>query len=108
MSASPAVQAAKKKMQLARLKEKEDNLEGYPEFYANQPAQLERARLSQIFKDSKASLRAANEVLEIAIIDGEGLEVAREAQAIAAKVAEMSQPPRRGATGAGLGAAGGL
>ncbi len=108
MSASPAVQAAKKKMQLARLKEKEDNLEGYPEFYANQPAQVERARLSQIFKDAKAALRVANEALEIAVITGDGLEAARETQAIAAKVAEMAQPLQRGTTGAGLGAAGGL
>ena len=108
MSASPAVQAAKKKMQLARLKEKEDNLDGYPEFYANQPAQLERARVGQIFKDAKAALRVANEALEIAIITGEGLEAARETQAIAAKVAEMAQLPQRGTTGAGLGAAGGL
>jgi len=108
MSVSPAVQAAKKKMQLARLKQKKDNLKGYPEFYASQPAQVERARVSQIFKDAKASLRAANEALEIAIITGEGLEAARDTQAIAAKVTEMAQPPRRGSTGAGLDAAGGL
>lgn len=108
MSVSPAVQAAKKKMQLARLKEKEENLEGYPEFYANQPAQLERARVSQIYKDAQTVLRAANETLEVAVIDGEGLEAAREAQAIAAKVAEMAKPPQRGRTGAGLGAAGGM
>jgi len=98
MSVSPAVQAAKKKMQLARLDRKENDLENYPEFYANQPAQLERARVSQIFKDAKATLRVANEALEISIITGEGLEAAREGQAIAAKVVEMAQPSRRGAS----------
>ncbi len=108
MSPSPAVQAAKKKMQLARLEVKENDLDNYPEYYANQPAQVERARVSKIYKDNKQVLRDANEALEIAIITGEGLEGAREAQAIAAKVVEMSSPPRRGITGAGLGAAGGL
>ena len=84
MSVSPAVQAAKKKMQLARLKEKKDNLKGYPEFYAKQPAQVERARINQIYKDAQASLRASNEVLEVAIITGEGLEI----------VGRLQQSPR--------------
>lgn len=103
MSASPAVQAAKKKMQLKRLDEKENNLENYPEFYANQPAQIERARLSKIYKDAQRAAREAQEVLDVAVITGEGLEAAREASAIATKVAEMHRPPRAGVTGAGLG-----
>ena len=108
MSVSPAVQAAKKKMQLARLEVKENDLENYPEYYANQPAQIERARVSKIYKDAQQVLREANEALEIAIITGENLETVREAQAIAAKVVEMATPRRRGTTGAGLGAIGGM
>lgn len=106
MSVSPAVQVARKKMQLARLEVKENDLDNYPAFYAAQPAQVERARLGKIYKDAQQVLREANETLEVAIIDGENLEAAREAQAIAAKVAEMSKPPQRGLSGVGLAAAG--
>lgn len=107
MSVSPAVQAAKKKMQLARLDVKENDLENYPEYYANQPAQVEKARLNKILKDAEQVLRDANEALEVAVITGEGLETAREAQAIAAKVVEMSQPPRP-STSIGLTPVGGV
>ena len=96
MSNSPAVQAARKKMQHARLEAK--GKEGYPAFYAAQPYQVERAKLNKEYQDSLNNLKAANEALEIATITGEGLQTAKEAQAIAALVAERSKPPRRGAT----------
>jgi S-methylmethionine-dependent homocysteine/selenocysteine methylase len=96
MSNSPAVQAARKKMQLARLEAKKK--EGYPAFYAAQPYQVERAKLNKEYQVARNNLSAANEALEIALITGEGLNAAKEAQAIAALVAERSKPPRRGAT----------
>lgn len=98
MSVSPAVQAARKQMQMKRLDAKQNDLENYPAFYAAQPAQVERARVSKIYKDAIRTLKDADDVLEVAIITGEGLESAQEARAIAAKVAEMAQPPRRGAS----------
>ncbi len=96
MTTSPAVQAAKKKMQLARLEKKENDPEGYPEYYANQPAQLERAQAFKVYRDARQALKDADEALEVAIVTGEGLERAKETQAIAALVVERARPPRRG------------
>ncbi len=95
MSASPAVQAAKKRMQLARLEAKANDLDNYPEFYAKQPTQIERARLFKIYKEQQQKLREADEALEIAAITGEGLEEAQKEQAIATLVVERARPDKR-------------
>ena len=95
MSNSPEVQAARKKMQLARLEKKGDA--DYPEFYANQPMQKVRAQKNADSHAARDALKAANLALEIAEITGEGLQAAQEAQAIAALVAERSHPGKRGA-----------
>lgn len=105
MSNSPAVQEARKKMQLARLAAKTDNLDTYPDFYANQPQQKVRAKQNADWREARMALKAANEALEIAEITGEGYDAAFEAQAIAALVAERTQPAR-GKSGASASNAG--
>ncbi len=92
MSNSPAVQAAKKEMQLARLEAK--GKKNYPKFYANQPLQLVRAAKNAEWRSAKRTLQAAKEALEVAEITGEGLSEAQEAFAIAALVAERAKPGR--------------
>ncbi len=101
MSNSPEVQAARKRMQLARLEQK--GKKKYPEFYANQPFQKERAKRNETFRVNKETLREANLALEIAEITGENLEEAKHNQAVAALVVERSHPGRRAdEAGAGL------
>ncbi len=90
MSNSPAVQKARKDMQLARLKKK--GSKDYPAFYAAQPLQVELARKNNEYRAAQQALRNANEAFEIARITGEGLDAARETQAIASLVAERSKP----------------
>jgi len=94
MSNSSAVQAARKKMQLSRLEQK--GTAGYVSYYASQPLQVEKARKNADWKAALKSLRDANEAFAVAEITGEGLEAARETQAIAALVAERSKPARAG------------
>ena len=95
MSNSPAVQAARKKMQLARLERKGD--EDYPTYYANQPFQVERARENKEYQAAQQASKNAAEALAVAKITGEGLEAAKETAAIAALVAERTKPASRGA-----------
>ena len=104
MSNSPAVQAARKKMQLKRLEAKKGK--NYAQYYASQPAQVERAKKNKIYSNAQQTLRDANEALEIATITGVDLEAAKEAQAIAALVAERSKPARAksGASATNVGA----
>jgi len=97
MSNSPAVQAARKKMQEARLAQKSSNPENYPAFYASQPAQVERARLWDAYSNSVDTLNKAREDLEVALITGENLDAAKEAYAIASLVAERTKPPAHSA-----------
>lgn len=103
MSNSPAVQAARKEMQLKRLEAKKGK--NYPAYYASQPAQVEKAKANKAYAESRSNLRDANEALEIATITGVGLVAATEAQAIAALVAERSKPVR-GKSGASASNAG--
>ena len=93
MSNSPAVQAARKEMQLARLKKKDSK--DYPKFYANQPFQVERARQNAEWRAARDTAEAANEALEVASITGKGLEAAKEAAAVANLVAARLKPASR-------------
>lgn len=96
MSNSPAVQAARKDMQLARLEAK--GKKNYPAFYAAQPQQKVRAKKNAEWLAARNALKAANEALEIAEITGVGLEAAIEAQAVAALVAERTKPGKSGSS----------
>ena len=96
MATPNTVQEAKKEMQLARLAMK--GKKGYPEFYANQPLQKERARKNEEWRAAKQNARDAQEAFSIAEITGDGLEAAREALAIANLVAERTQPSSGGAS----------
>ncbi len=93
MIASPRVRAARKEMQLKRLAAKEDDPEGYPEFYANQPFELVKAARQEEVRVARTGLVEANEDLQIAEITGEGLAAAQEAAAIAALVVEKLTAP---------------
>lgn len=98
MSNSPAVQAARKEMQLARLEKKGD--EDYPTYYANQPEQVERARSNREWQEARDNAKAANEALEVATITGKGLEAAKEAAAVANLVESRLKPATRGSDAA--------
>jgi len=103
MSNSPAVQAARKEMQVKRLEAKKGK--NYAQYYASQPAQVEKAKKNKIWAEAREALRAADEALEIATITGVGLEAATETQAIAALVVQRSKPAK-GKSGASASNAG--
>ena len=86
MRGSEAVRAARKKAQLARLAKKGDK--NYPEFYANQPLQLVKARANEQIRLDRLEVARTYEVLQIAEITGDGLLEAQEKAAIARLVLE--------------------
>lgn len=96
MSTSPAVQEARKTMQIARLEQK--GKKTYAKFYAAQPFQVEAAKKNAAHRATLKAFELANEALEIAEITGEGLNAAKEAQAIAALVVERSTPVHASST----------
>jgi hypothetical protein len=76
MRISSEARAARKEAQLARLDEKENNLEGYPEFYANQPLQQARAEMNERIAEARRVLRQARKDFEVAQATGIDLEEA--------------------------------
>jgi len=97
MQASEKVRAARKEMQLKRLKVKEENPDGYAEFYSNQPFQKVRAAKEKEVKDARTALRAAEEDLQVAQVTGDGLAAAQEQHAIATLVvAKLEQSDSSG------------
>ncbi len=107
MAVSAGVQEARKKKQLERLAMKanmstKEDTRAYADYYASQPMQVERTKQNVAFRVAREALVEANDVLEIARISGDGLEEAEHDQAVAALVAERSQPPARGPAKAGL------
>ncbi len=108
MTASVAVQEAKKMKQSERLDKKADiktakDSKAYAEWYANQPMQKVRAAANAKYQAARKSLREANDTLAVAEITGEGLEQANHDQQVAQLVAERSKPAPRGKSTAGLG-----
>ena len=108
-SNSPAVRAAMKKQQLKRLEAKAKPVKkgeesSYPSFYANMPFQKVRAEQNEKFRYAKQALRDAQETFDVAEISGDEMEEARTALAVAALVAERSQPGRRGSSASLTGA----
>lgn len=99
MIASQRVRDARKAVQLKRVDVKENDPEGYGEFYANQPSELVRAARHDEVRAARNALSTANEDLQVAEITGEGLVAAQEAQAIAALVVErmVAPAPKAGA-----------
>jgi len=95
MAGPKTVAEARKEMQTKRLKEK--GKKGYPEFYAKQPLQVEKAARNEKYRAAKASVKKAAEVLAIAEITGEGLEEAKHDHAVATLLVERAVPPGRGA-----------
>jgi len=83
MIGSEKVRAARKEMQLARLKEKEENPEGYAEYFANLPKQVAKAKVNETIRVARQELRDATEALLIAQETGEGLLRAEEALQVA-------------------------
>lgn len=100
MGAPTTIQEAKKQQQLervarkAKIKTPKDAKE-YGEWFANQPAQVERAAQFEKHQASLTALNAAAVTLGIAEITGENLEQAKHDHAVAALVAERSEPGRR-------------
>jgi ERCC4-related helicase len=93
MQASAKVRAARKEMQIARLKAKTEDPENYSEYYANQPLQKVRAAKAEEIKAARRALRDAQEDLAVAEITGEGLRAAQESHAVAALVVHKLSVP---------------
>lgn len=70
--------AARKEVQLARLKAKEDP-DTYPEFYANQPLQQARAEMNERIAEARRNRRQALVDLEVAQATGVELDEAEAA-----------------------------
>lgn len=102
MAVSAAVQAARKQKQIERLERKanittEADALDYAKYYANQPMQVERAKLNVAHQAAVKDMDAAADVLAVAEISGNNLEDAKSNFAIAALVAERAKPAPRGA-----------
>ncbi len=107
MAVSAAVQAARKSKQLERLEKKvamktAKDAPVYAKWYADQPMQKVRAAKNEKLRANRETLKVATNALEVAEIDGVGLEEAQHAQAVAALVVERSQPGPRTPHSAGL------
>ncbi len=94
MPNSPAVQAARKKQQLERLKLK--GKKEYLTFFAAQPSEVERAAQNATYRGNLSALRVARDALDVAMIDGVDLAQAKKTLAIATLVADRSKPAVRG------------
>lgn len=102
MTVSVAVQAARKQKQTERLERKagitdEASALDYANFYANQPMQIERAKLNEAHRAAVEAAKEAADVLAVAEITGVNLEDAKQASAVANLVAERAKPAPRGA-----------
>lgn len=102
MTVSAAVQAARKQKQTERLERKDSIVDEasaleYAAFYANQPMQIERAKMNVAHRAAVDASKEAADALAVAEITGVGLEDAKQASAVANLVAERSKPAPRGA-----------
>lgn len=88
MIGSPRVRAARKTQQLDRLAAKENDPEGYVDYYANMPSNKVRSEKATQIRGARADLRTAVEDLQVAEIDGVGLLSAQEAATVATLVVE--------------------
>lgn len=83
MILSEEARAIRKQSQLARLKAKQDDPDGYPDFYANQPVQKAKAEMNAKITAARQLIRVSREALDIARASGEGIEAAENALDIA-------------------------
>jgi hypothetical protein len=98
MQASDKVRAARKEQQRKRLAAKgkkgyhdetdEDGEISKRGFYSSQPSEQVRVEKAKVLRDARQVNKDAQETLQIAEINGEGLEAAREAAVIAALVVQ--------------------
>lgn len=84
MIGSAKVRAARKKMQTERVAEKQDNPEGYAEYFANLPKQVAKRKVNEQIHAARQDLKDAIEAVLIAEETGDDLLVAQEAAQVAA------------------------